>query len=945
MEGKVGTGDQVIAFGPYRLLPAHRLLLQGEQPVAVGSRAIDLLLTLIERPGEIISKETLISRAWPKIFVEEANLRVQVSALRRALGDGQGGRRYILASPGRGYSFVGRVTVSQSAAHPEQDGSNLGRVDTLPANPGRLIGRAGPIHTIATQVRNRVLVTVTGPGGIGKTITAVAAARQAASHFQDGVVFLDLSSFADPGLVSSGLAAALGLTARSEDPLPTIAAFLERRQMLLLIDNCEQVIEGAAALVECVLEAAPHVHVLATSREPLRAVGERVYRLPGLESPPPGLELTAAGALTYPGVQLFVEQAAATLGSFKLTDGDAPVVAEICRRLDGMALAIELAARRVDALNVRQLLSQLDDRFRLLTTGRRTAVRRHQTLGATLEWSYNLLPDKERKILRRLAIFAGSFTLDSATAISIERDGIGIAAHVAELVAKSLLNFEDGGNSPSYRMLETMKLFGLEKLKAANEREDVARQHATYVLQILKRDTQEGADLENVDFMLGELRSALAWCFADNGDSTLATALAVAAVPLWVKRSLLTECRDTVERALDILDREPEPDPHACMILNAALGWSLMYAAGSTEQVGDAWQKALGYAKMLGSTDYRLRSLWGLWINRLNQGAFRDALRLAEDFAELSKETSDTFDLAMADRVIGTSLHFLGDQKSARRYIESAIRQMPGGAWPASRFQADQRVTSRYFLARILWLQGFPESAMRLAVYNVENAAASENALSFGSVLGQGACPIALWTGDLEAAERFGDQLLHHTRRYGLKVWNGWARCYLAVIRFKRGDPGGLEASCSELAAAGPARGLPRYLPLLGTVASGLGHFGQVGEALEMISEAITRSETNEELWFLPELLRVAGELSQLRGGQDVASAPQTIFNRGLDLAARQGALSLELRLATSMGHVLIEKGQLTEARKLIGKTYARFSEGLETEDLQTAKILLADRI
>ena len=385
-----GVG-RTVSFGPFRLDPEQQLLREGDTRVVLGSRAMEILIALVERAGELVSKEELIARVWPNTFVDETNLRVNVAGLRRALRDGQAGNRYIATDPGRGYRFVAPISVPQPGTAIAQPAAP--RIDNLPGTLTRVIGREPIVAALSAQLPQRRFITLVGPGGIGKTTVAIAVARSLAASYRDGVTFLDLAPIGDAKLLSSALATVLGLAIPSDNRMPGLLAHLRDRQMLLVLDSCEQVVEAAAALAEDVYAAAPGVHILATSQEPLRAAGERVHRLSPLESPAATAGLTAAEALTFPGVQLFVERAAAAnLNGFELRDGDAPVVAEICRRLDGIPLAIELATGCVDAFGVHELASRLDDRFRLLTSGRRTALPRHRTLGATLDWSYQLCP-------------------------------------------------------------------------------------------------------------------------------------------------------------------------------------------------------------------------------------------------------------------------------------------------------------------------------------------------------------------------------------------------------------------------------------------------------------------------------------------------------------------------------------------------------------------------
>src|SRR5262245_45478555 len=341
----------------------------------------------------------------------------------------------------------------------------------LPAPPARMLGRDDIVNSLVSQLPQRRFITVVGPGGIGKTTVALAVAHKSVTSYDDGVRFVDLAPLTDPLLVPSALAFVLGVAIRSDDPIPGLVASLRDKKMLLVFDSCEHVLNVAVSLAEQVLRGAPGVHILATSREVMRAEGERVQRLGPLGVPATTAGLTAADALAYPAVQLFVERATESLDTFELTDAEAEVVADVCRRLDGIALAIELAAGRVDAFGVKGLAAHLDDRFRLLTGGRRTALPRHQTLSATLDWSYEQLPEPERVVLRRLAVLAGGFTLDAARAIAAgpDIDAGTIDEHVANLVAKSLVTADIGDGVLHYRLLETTRAYGLVKLKEAGE--------------------------------------------------------------------------------------------------------------------------------------------------------------------------------------------------------------------------------------------------------------------------------------------------------------------------------------------------------------------------------------------------------------------------------------------------------------------------------------------
>ena len=456
MSDRTGAvADRAIGFGSFRLLAKQHLLLEGDKALRLGSRALDILNVLVERAGELITKEELVARVWPNTIVEEHNLRVHIAALRKALGDGQAGNRYVATIPGRGYRFVAPISLLETSTVRPPTALECAR--NLPALLAPLVGRAEIVETLVGQLQERRFITVVGPGGVGKTAVALAVAHELSTCFSDGVQFVDLASVPDPLVLPSALASVLG---------PDRVRPSKDKELLLVLDCCEHVIELVAPLSEEILNRAPGVHILATSRERLRTSGEWVHRLLPL-GVPTSSNLSAAEALAFPAIQLFVERATANSDEFKLTETAAPIVADICRRLDGIPLAIELAAGRVDSFGIAGVAARLDDRFHLLTQGHRTALARHQTLGATLDWSYELLPASERVVLCRLAVFAGWFTMDAASAVASggqvsEADVVDSLANLAE---KSLVATEIGGAMVHYRLLESMRAYALDKLK------------------------------------------------------------------------------------------------------------------------------------------------------------------------------------------------------------------------------------------------------------------------------------------------------------------------------------------------------------------------------------------------------------------------------------------------------------------------------------------------
>ena len=587
-----GTNGTALRFGPYRLFKSQRLLLQGGRKIAIGSRAMDILLALVERPGSTLSRDDLITRAWPDTTVDDVNLRVHVSALRRALGDGQDGQTFFVTVPGRGYRFVGELATEQAPLLPVTAGQR-GRSATLPLPLTRIIGRTDVIARIRASLPQRRCITLVGPGGMGKTTVATAIADGMQSIYPDGIHWVDTATLDRDEMVPAAVAFALGLTNVSSDPTPGITASLQGKAALVILDSCERVIAGAARMVEHIRHSAPDVHILTTSREPLRTRGEHVVRLPPLGSPSPSPGLTVAQAMEYPAVQLFVERASATLDGFTLNNTNVSTVVGICARLDGIALAIELAAGHLAAFELASLATLLDDKFRLMATGRRTARPRHQTMQAALEWSYETLPAQERLLLCRLAVFGAAAALPAIRSIATDGtlDQDAAVASLARLVDKSLVATEAGDADVRYRLLDTTRAYAMAKLIASGELPAVARRHAEYYqhhLQHMRLGGEQDSNQYHIDLTgdLANIRTALDWAAAPEGDFMIYVASTIAAVPMWMQLSLLNECHERVSVAIAAFERENVHEPWSEMILRSSLVMSLMYTRGPIDEFG-----------------------------------------------------------------------------------------------------------------------------------------------------------------------------------------------------------------------------------------------------------------------------------------------------------------------------------------------------------------------
>ena len=944
-----------LAFGRFQVLPHRRELLADGHLVKLGGRAFDLLMALIETGGDVVTRHTLMTRVWPGRAVEENALQVQISALRAALG---AERHLIRTVSGRGYQFTGEIHIQSGGSNGDAgpatavvEPRSAMSPNNLPGSVSELIGRDNELRQLVSLAVRCRLVTLTGPGGIGKTRLALAVARELLVEFPDGVWLVELAPLSDPGLVPASVAATsrlefAGGTASAE----RVAGALSGKRLLLVLDNCEHVIAAAAAMAEAMLHAGRRVHIIATSREPLQAEGERVY--PVLPLSVPAERAEDNDPLKYGAVRLFLERVRAADPHFILAQPQAAIMAAICRRLDGIPLALELAAARVAALGVEELAARLDDRFQLLTGGRRSSLPRQQTLRATLDWSFELLPEPERVIFRRLAVFADGFTLEAVRMVvaSAELTQSDAIEGVANLIAKSLVAFETEGTAGGrYRLLDTTRVYAHEKLDESGEREWLLRRHAEYHRDLFERAESEWAVrptaewLANYASKIADLRAALGWAFSTGGDAAIGVALATAAVPLWMQLSQMDECRFRAEQALAALGNGAGRDMPREMRLSAALGAALTYTTAPVPKTAHVWSRTLELAEALDDTEYRLRALRGLWSYRMNTGEYHAALALADEFCGLAGRQADLASSRAGNRMAALILHYLGEQGDARRRIELSLGDSRVASPPqqTTRFLIDQGVAANALLARILWLHGYPDQAQRTADHALRQAEAFGHAMSQCHALAQAVCPVALWTGDLARADRFVKMLSERATQSALEGWIARGKCFSGMLLLRRGlikeGTACLQVALQELLAVGSTAEYPAFLAVL---AQGLLLGGQIKDGQALIDEAITRSESTGERWCAAELLRVKGE-SLLLSDSPNATAAEKVFRQSLDVACQHGSLAWELRTATSLARLLRDQRRPADAGAVLQPVYNRFTEGFDTADLKAARVLL----
>jgi predicted ATPase/DNA-binding winged helix-turn-helix (wHTH) protein len=938
----------VLSFGPFSLFAAERLLKKGDEPIPLGGRALDILIALAERPGEVVTRKDLISTVWPDVTVEEANLRFQMAALRKALGDGRDGARYISNISGRGYCFVAPVTRSGAEQLVPVTGiATSERVQKLPPRLARMVGRDDTVRALTQQLQEWRFVSIVGPGGVGKTTVAISVAHALVGGFQGAVFFIDLAALTDPQLVPTAIASVLGFMVQTQDPVVGLLAFIGDRKILLVLDNCEHVIGVAAALAERVVSETPQAHVLATSREALRVEGEHVHLLYSLDCPPEDAGLTAMEALRYPAAQLFMERAAASGYGAALSDIDAPIVARSCRRLDGIALAIELAASRVGSLGIRGVAELLDNRFGLLWQGRRTALPRHETLNAMLDWSYSLLSEREKVVLCRLSVFVGNFTLQAAGSVASETevDDADVINAVTSLVAKSLISTTVINESTYYRLLDTTRAYAAAKLAGRDETDRIVRRHAIFYSRFLEHDEIIQSlfgehDLSGYALHIGNVRAALGWALSDHGDAAVGVELATWAAPLFFGLSLFEECRGWCERALAALDASSRGTRQE-MILQEALALASMFTRGHTDQIRAEYERGLALAEAFADRARQLRLLAGLNIFLTRLGDLRGALPVSEQGGVIAQAARHPFGTVWAEWGVGNTHHFMGNQAVAKLHFERGMAlEVELGTFNAHLFGFDPRIFALVGLARTLWLRGFSDQALRIVQNAIDEAASRGHPVSVCVSLVY-VSTLLLWTGDLLKAGDLIEQLIVYAGRYSLAPYRVLGIALKGELAIAREEPeAGLDLLRGALETLRAQQFNLLITGFIGALAEGLRKTGQFKEALFTINGAITRATNSGVEINLSELLRIK---SQILVAQHDRESALNCLTEALTVARAQSALAWELRSAMALARLLAEDGQRDQPRHALAIVYDRFTEGFETTDLKLARTLLED--
>jgi predicted ATPase/DNA-binding winged helix-turn-helix (wHTH) protein len=932
--------DQVVDFGPFRLFHRHRKLYCGQEEIHLGGRAMDVLLALARQKGELVSKEELFEAAWPHVSVHESNLKVTVASVRRALREFAPSFECITTIVGRGYRLgLGPPLERLLTGH--------GSTSTVarPSLPelGTVVGRDQEIGALRDALDRNRLVTVVGAGGIGKTTVAVAVAQLLEDDGGGSVTFVDLGRIASADFVTPSLASALGVSSNGTDSLPAIVSILERQKAVLVLDTCEHVRNAVAHICDVVLARTPNVRILATSREVLRAQHEHVVWLEPLDVPPPDRSHNASEVMQYAAPQLLAARAREQAG-YEIQDRDAPAVAEICRRLDGAPLAIELVSTRLANRSADVVLRDLDDRFRTLRRDMPGAPLRQQTLRATLEWSYALLTRTEAAVVRSLSIFAGSFDTDSVAGVVAHR-GITPAEALdalAGLRAKSMASMSQSDATPRYRLLDSTRAFAAELLESLGEADAAAASHARLQLAVLTRAANDLATKTARQWhalyapQADDLRCALDWSLHRGGDTLMGIELTAAGLPLWRELSLAVESRTNCERALTELARVESTDDRLRLKLTVELATSTAFIG---DRVGDPvalFESALQLAQRLSDAQVECQVLGILAQYPLRPGSEGGVAGTLEQMRSAALRTNERTALWEQEYLCAEWEALSCEFASARSRLEricAEMRESPPG--PVARFHVHQEARSRTLLVALHCFTGNLPAAIAGAETLAKEIVDIGHGVTLIHCLGHG----ILWTmvecQQYATAAIYAEILKDAVVRHGMAAWIPVADCYsesIAALSGTRRSPEALRRALDNLATGLSQIGHQSYYATIATAMVAIGEPEDAARAVDFVF----RSEPQR--WIRPEFRRLRAATERAFGRDAEA---ETSLREAIDAADQAGIPAYKLRAAFDLATLLKDAGARGEARRILAPAYQHFSDGSTTKDLRDARRLL----
>ncbi|MBB3979712.1 putative ATPase/DNA-binding winged helix-turn-helix (wHTH) protein [Rhizobium azooxidifex] len=908
----------VIKFGTFELDLVDKKLTESGRPYQLGKKALELLVALVSNAGEIVSKEELMRAAWPTTTVDEGALRVHLLTLRKALGE-YSEQRYIENIAGRGYVFVAPVELSVT-----DSGTLALAPDTnLPRFASHLIGREEFIATSVTALASTRLLTISGAGGIGKTAVALEmAARIQASR---RVVFVDLAVLKDGRLLMPTLASLLGLVLYTNDYRQAVLNSLHSSDILLLFDNCEHLIETVAVEVDQILKATARVSILATSREPLRVAGERVRKLPSLHVPDFGM--STQELLSIPSVELFVESVklASDLENFG-DEESLQAAAAIVRSLDGIPLAIELAASRVSSLGLKSVLGSLGDPLSILRRGRRTAPPRQQTLRATLDWSHDSLNADERELFATIAVFPGTFSDHAAEFLVRERlSGERFDNAFDGLLLKSLIAVSSADGR--YRLLDTTKGYALEKL-AAGAFEAASRfSHARYCREELLRAEADWRGLPTGDWLtryatlINDLRAAIEWASAPQGDLDLAVELVAISNTVWVQLGAMNEQLIAVEGAIGHLPSTRHPGTDVELQLRIARGSALYHIGGfrSDQEASAEFERAAVIAEQLGNPGRIMRAYGGMASVASSKGLYLRSIAIATDLQR-------RFPGALSySRLLEHNYLFHGDLKSSREQADLSLFEASRAVRTTQNYGTgyDQGTIARSVITMIDFLEGNIDRSLSGIEELIVDCEKLGHSISTCLMLCLSAIPIAYLAGQIETARAKLDAVKRIAGKDMLVRWQEWAGGYDLVVP-QDTQTQEMQATLQQALQDGVGMRLEYMTVLAGCRAS---------------PAALDRALAGDAGWCRPELLRLKAVSLIKRDGAQARS----MLIEAIDLARSIGAVMWELRCAICLVR-LAEPGKAASVMGELASVLKRVDSNRPIPDLEIARALLAAR-
>jgi len=910
----VETGEVRWHFGAFTLWETQRRIERRGHAVRLGSRAFDLLLYLLKRPGELVGKDELLAAVWAGLVVEDGSVRVHMSLLRKALGkpaSDDGCKEWITTIPQRGYRFNGKVAVEQPEGAQSGAASSTKLFTRLPVRFTELVGRDADVDKVVEAFDHHRLVTIVGPGGIGKTSVAIAAAGRS-RNLKPGaeVAFADLAPLISADHVVGAIARSVGVAADLSDPIDVITQQLAGSDAGLLIDNCEHVIDSLASPIIRLLTAIPGLRILATSREPLRVPGEYVLRLAPLAIPAEG-RLTLAQALECPSVKLLVERAK-DAGARIFSESDSAALAKLSRQLDGIPLAIELVAARLGVQSVHDLTLRLEER--LLSLGNRAAVERHRSLAAALDWSIALLSDAELRTFRRLSLFRGRFDVDSAISVSaIDMEPDAVFDALISLANKSLVSFDGNDRIAPYRLLDITRSHAAALLAESGERPALEVRYARLVLDRMKTAAAELSTLARQDWndhyahCLNDVRFALKICLVDQPDPKTAVELLMASSPLWFILSQVVEYCDSVEEALVLVEKQPAPDAEAV----AALLTKLIIVLPHTEldpNLDAACERAIAGAQASQSHLLELQARWGQSMYNIYRGHYAAALRQSEALLEVVRSwPADPAFLHMALRMKAYADYYCGDFRAARQHCMESFRiSRTLKRTRVHMVGVEPTVSALALLSLVLWIRGEYARAMRTARNAIRRAESIGHAVSLCVAL-YGGCAVALWSGELKLAGTWVTMMKGEARRTGLVRWLHYAEWFAQGLKLSLAEDA--DTYAREVSDPLSTYDATRQ-EMLVTFCTGL-----VDDTM------IARVAAGEGLWSAAEVWRAVGKRNEQRGMLEDA---EQSYQRALDTSREQGAKAWEQRAALSLASLWSRQGRAQQALRLLDETFGR---------------------